>query len=686
MIFWQDDEMQLLGDGCDFEWNGSCCRELSRRGGLKGFPVMANDTANTNEPPVIYNHICFVVHGMGKPALDKFDDNVHMLDQTTKHVLAEEFPGKTAAVKWIPIKWYHLLHQLETVDERMNLITLPTCQMLRTVCNEILADVLYYFTSFHGQKVLKIVAQVINDAYAAFMEQVPTFDGTISIFGHSLGGVICYDLLSNQEQALAETPGRHFPQVDTHYPIHYPTLAFTPKHFFALGSPIGAVLIMRGQSLKDYGPPDTIRFFNVFSLYDPIAYRVEPLLNPRYTEISPVLWEKPCAPTMSYKLAYYQEMISAHLPDLGLVKSISDFSNSFPLPGIPTLSLPVFPILQQAELTIRTQISALSTTFSFHTNSPANTPAKRHHTDNDEYDPETLSSHVSKKLRKDKKSDERIVKKPVTRLSRRKPELPAKSPEFGLAVEKKDGLSVPSADLSNFGLAGEKKDKLSLPTGDLPKFGIDVEKRDGVSVPTADLSKFGLDVEKMDGQSVPISDAVKAEAFLAQQSTEAPAIEAPVWGLDGDTSCTDEALVAEVMASKVPPIQPSGDTPATKSSDWGTNSDPRSIGETLTAKLIALAAKAEEALVDESDMDIDQKEPSATKRKSLTAFERKDFFLNTATLDNHIHQVPLSNRSISLEFAHILDIGTARICTTIFSRYFLEKSRSFINYMHSLIA
>lgn len=73
--------------------------------------------------------------------------------------------------------------------------------------------------------------------------------------------------------------------------IKYPQLKFKPKCFFAFGSPMPMFLNMRGiQTIsKDYKLPTCDRMINIFHPYDPLAYRVEPLIDPRFKNVDPVL-------------------------------------------------------------------------------------------------------------------------------------------------------------------------------------------------------------------------------------------------------------------------------------------------------------------------------------------------------------------------------------------------------------
>ncbi|XP_034728626.1 phospholipase DDHD2 isoform X2 [Etheostoma cragini] len=62
--------------------------------------------------------------------------------------------------------------------------------------------------------------------------------------------------------------------------IEYPQLAFQPQTFFAFGSPIGMFLTVRGLKHIDpnYTFPTCKSFYNIYHPYDPVAYRLEPMI------------------------------------------------------------------------------------------------------------------------------------------------------------------------------------------------------------------------------------------------------------------------------------------------------------------------------------------------------------------------------------------------------------------------
>lgn len=73
--------------------------------------------------------------------------------------------------------------------------------------------------------------------------------------------------------------------------IRYPQLNFHPRAFFALGSPIGMFVTVRGIDMlgEDFLLPTCPAFFNIFHPFDPVAYRIETLINPEARKYRPML-------------------------------------------------------------------------------------------------------------------------------------------------------------------------------------------------------------------------------------------------------------------------------------------------------------------------------------------------------------------------------------------------------------
>nr|XP_002737911.1 PREDICTED: SEC23-interacting protein-like [Saccoglossus kowalevskii] len=72
--------------------------------------------------------------------------------------------------------------------------------------------------------------------------------------------------------------------------VKYPQLDFLPSCFFALGSPIGMFLTVRGVETvgDDFKLPTCDALFNIFHPFDPVAYRIEPLINKEAMNYKPV--------------------------------------------------------------------------------------------------------------------------------------------------------------------------------------------------------------------------------------------------------------------------------------------------------------------------------------------------------------------------------------------------------------
>ncbi|EDO37134.1 predicted protein [Nematostella vectensis] len=68
--------------------------------------------------------------------------------------------------------------------------------------------------------------------------------------------------------------------------VKYPKLAFKPFALFALGSPIGMFMTVRGvdQVGPDFKLPTCQKVFNIFHPFDPVAYRLEPLVDSTFVK------------------------------------------------------------------------------------------------------------------------------------------------------------------------------------------------------------------------------------------------------------------------------------------------------------------------------------------------------------------------------------------------------------------
>uniref|UniRef100_A0A182TDW5 DDHD domain-containing protein n=1 Tax=Anopheles melas TaxID=34690 RepID=A0A182TDW5_9DIPT len=291
-----------------------------------------------DDEPEKIDHLLFMVHGIGEACDLRFRRVEEVVDEfrsisaqlVQSHYRSSFDRGDVGRVEILPISWHDDLHSEESgVDEKLKSITLPSIPKLRHFTNDTLLDVLFYTSPMFCQSIIDAVGKSLNRLYALFCQRNPTFHGRVSLAGHSLGSLILFDLLCHQKRAEQKQPcepeNSENPDDDTvspltphhafvnHRPlvrkcsqqinyevgpagtgqpyITYPQLMFQPKMFFALGSPIGMFVTIRGIDALglDFKLPTCDGFFNIFHPYDPVAYRIEALINPDLSTLAPVL-------------------------------------------------------------------------------------------------------------------------------------------------------------------------------------------------------------------------------------------------------------------------------------------------------------------------------------------------------------------------------------------------------------
>ncbi|ALC40157.1 CG8552 [Drosophila busckii] len=282
------------------------------------------------------DHLLFMVHGIGSACdlkmrnVEEVVDDFRLIAQqlVQSHYKNSTDMGLVGRVEVLPIEWHGHLHSEELgIDEKLKSITLESIPRLRNFTNDTLLDVLFYTSPKYCQKIMNTVADALNETYLKYRMRHPEFNGGVSLAGHSLGSLILFDLLCHQEplkeseeenkenpdqlpqQRGAEAQLVQLPNNEQLLPkqvsyamgvghagtgqpvINYTQLIFQPKKFFALGSPIGMFVTIRGIDKLglDFRLPTCAGFYNIFHPFDPVAYRIEALVNPDMKGIRPVL-------------------------------------------------------------------------------------------------------------------------------------------------------------------------------------------------------------------------------------------------------------------------------------------------------------------------------------------------------------------------------------------------------------
>lgn len=188
-------------------------------------------------------------------------------------------------------------------------------------------DVLFFMSPEHHDVIIDMVVSEMNFVVSRF-RKMTGFAGDVSVVGHSLGSIITWDILDNQRgfreslQRTGRIGFRERPPSPTSSQVtaqpeddsmlgegqdqdpselvtggvkeentpDYPQLDFKVDNAFMLGSPIAVFLMIRNQ--RNPLPPEfklhgCSQIFNIFHPLDPVAYRIEPLIDPKNAQIEP---------------------------------------------------------------------------------------------------------------------------------------------------------------------------------------------------------------------------------------------------------------------------------------------------------------------------------------------------------------------------------------------------------------
>ncbi|KAG7190394.1 hypothetical protein KM043_006500 [Ampulex compressa] len=289
--------------------------------------------------PEKVDHLLFLVHGIGSVCDLKFRTVEEVVGEfrsislqlVQSHYRTASERRTVNRIELLPVSWHTTLHSEDTgIDKKLQAITLDSIPKLRHFTNDTLLDILFYTSPIYCQTIMQTVGSELNRLYELFKDRNPDFNGGVYLGGHSLGSLILFDLLchqkplpsvsdeepndkdiDDQDQNEQESTGPVQPlpgpvlkrrlskkisyvmgAAGTGQPyIHYPQLNFHPRAFFALGSPIGMFVTVRGIDTlgENFALPTCPAFFNVFHPFDPVAYRMESLINPDAHKFRPML-------------------------------------------------------------------------------------------------------------------------------------------------------------------------------------------------------------------------------------------------------------------------------------------------------------------------------------------------------------------------------------------------------------
>ncbi|KAK0393926.1 hypothetical protein QR680_000473 [Steinernema hermaphroditum] len=267
-----------------------------------------------------FAHLILVVHGIGQKGYENLiAKNTEQMRDVINQMMDKYYPSEKKRPMVLPIEWRSSL----VLDKGLtDTVTLSRMARMRTTLNSTTMDIMYYLSPLYRKEIVTGVVRALNNAYRLFIENNPDFDGQITVYAHSLGSVICYDILTSwsplllYDEYVSNTIENHRKDeknadaaevfadfqasrqrlLDVKGGIQNVLLSedekldFKVETLFCVGSPLAVFLIMRGVEAEDLIPKGSPvgRIFNVFHPYDPVAYRIEPLFHDAYRNIRPV--------------------------------------------------------------------------------------------------------------------------------------------------------------------------------------------------------------------------------------------------------------------------------------------------------------------------------------------------------------------------------------------------------------
>ncbi|KAK2762779.1 hypothetical protein FQN54_000953 [Arachnomyces sp. PD_36] len=320
------------------------------------------------------DHLVLVTHGIGQRLglrLESinFVHDVNVLRKSLKTVygaspdlqaLNSEVnnESKNCRVQVLPVSWRHLLDfpkqglkqnrkeldladadKLSAEDElypTLADITLEGVPAVRNLISDLAMDVLLYQSGYRGH-IAGIVQKECNRIYKLFKQRNPSFKGSVSLCGHSLGSAVLFDILCHQsdKQGARDRSSSRVNRVPgVSQELGDLRLDFECENFFCLGSPLALFQMLKGRTIAgrstlrddrtrnhlssenekearlrasvgldsngDIGSGDIMpssnatvaspkcaQLFNIFHPSDPISYRIEPLISSAMASMKP---------------------------------------------------------------------------------------------------------------------------------------------------------------------------------------------------------------------------------------------------------------------------------------------------------------------------------------------------------------------------------------------------------------
>lgn len=300
--------------------------EIKRAGTISPVkPTICLACASADERPKPTD-LVLVIHGIGQKLSERVESfhfthninrfrrqmNLELESDPVRPWLRQDLGG----IMVLPINWRskmnldgdspdsHLNHkETDSTKNQFTLkdITAESVPAVRNLISDVMLDIPYYL-SHHKPKMIEAVIHEANRVYRVWCTHNPDFhkNGRVHLIAHSLGSVMCLDILSNQPTKLPDslnlTAGK--PRTDI--------FEFDTKSLFFCGSPAGFFLLLnkaplvprQGREKPDtegegtngsvagevgtYGCLAVDNLYNVMHYLDPVAYRLNACVDVDY--------------------------------------------------------------------------------------------------------------------------------------------------------------------------------------------------------------------------------------------------------------------------------------------------------------------------------------------------------------------------------------------------------------------
>ena len=154
----------------------------------------------------VIDHLLICVNGVQLKGANTLSEYVETMRKNSAHVAGKYMDDRPMMMAVDAIDWHTLVEGVS--KDTMDQIMLDSVRVIREMCDDMTRDVMYYTSSVYKYAILDAVAKLLNEKYQQYVSTYPKFTGKVSLFCHSLGSVIAFDLLWNQEQARAAAASR----------------------------------------------------------------------------------------------------------------------------------------------------------------------------------------------------------------------------------------------------------------------------------------------------------------------------------------------------------------------------------------------------------------------------------------------------------------------------------------------